>query len=120
VLIINLIDYLGIESVPLGFPKFGIDALVLSLPLDVDLKVKKKQSYDLRRKFQVEWGTKLPWAKFQVGYDGYGKYVKCKIYFLKLSIKISSLHLNGTLSRNILVIKNVNHANTTMCGNFNF
>jgi hypothetical protein len=102
----------------LGFPEFGIDAFVLFLPLDVDLKVKKKQSYDLRRKFQVEWAAKLPWVKFQVGYDGCGKYVKCKIYS-KLSIKISSLHLNGTLSRNILVIKNVNHANTTMCGSFN-
>jgi hypothetical protein len=47
-LVINLIDYLGIESVPLGSPEFGIYAHVLFLLVDVDPKVKKKWSYYLR------------------------------------------------------------------------
>jgi hypothetical protein len=42
---------------------------------------KKKWSYDLTWKFQVEWAEKLPWAKLQVGFDGCGKYVECKICF---------------------------------------
>jgi hypothetical protein len=40
VLVINLIDSLGIKSISVGFLDFGIDAHVLSPPLDVDPKVK--------------------------------------------------------------------------------
>jgi hypothetical protein len=80
VLVINLIDSPSIESVPLGSLEFGIDAPILSPPLDVlALEAKRKRSYDLTRKFQVAWVAKLPWAKLQVGFDGCGKYVKCKI-----------------------------------------
>ncbi len=35
VLVINLIDFPNIELAPLGFLEFGIDAPILSPPLDV-------------------------------------------------------------------------------------
>jgi hypothetical protein len=43
VLISNLIDYIGTESAPLAFSKFGMNALILSPPFDVSTpKAKKK------------------------------------------------------------------------------
>jgi hypothetical protein len=106
VLVINLIYSPSTESTPSGFLKFGIDGLVLFPPLSVSLlEVKKKHSYDVTWKFQVEWAIKLPWVEMQVGFDGCGKYVKCKKSVLKLIINISSLHVNGILSRNMLVIE---------------
>jgi hypothetical protein len=55
---------------------------VLFPPLDVlPPWPKKKRSYDSTWKFQVEWVTKLPWAKFQVDYDGCVHIVKCKVFF---------------------------------------
>jgi hypothetical protein len=82
VLVINLIYFPNTKSAPLGFLEFGIDGLVLSPPLNVlGLEVKKKHSYDLTRKFQVEWAVKLPWVELQVDSNGCGKYVKCKFFF---------------------------------------
>ncbi len=81
-LVINLVYFPKTKSAPLGFPEFGFDGFVLFPPFNVlALEVKKKHSYDLTQKFQVEWVVKLPWVELQVGFDGCGKYVKCKICF---------------------------------------
>jgi hypothetical protein len=46
--IINLIDFPGTKSAPLGSLKFGIDSLVFFPPFDVLApNAKKKWSYDL-------------------------------------------------------------------------
>jgi hypothetical protein len=47
VLVINLINYLGILSTPLGSSKFGIDAPILPPPFNaLALEANKKWSYD--------------------------------------------------------------------------
>jgi hypothetical protein len=80
--IINLTNFLGTKSSPLGsLPKLlVIDAHILFPPLDVLApKTKKKWSYDSTQKFQVERVVKKFWVELQVGFNGCLHTVKCTI-----------------------------------------
>ncbi len=54
-----------------NFPTFvfNIDSLELQKGFDQSsmspLEVNKTQAYESKRKFQVSWATKLPWAELQ-------------------------------------------------------
>lgn len=49
-------------------------------PEEIELECKKrKQAYELNRKFQASWAAKLPWAESVLSEDGLVTHVQCKI-----------------------------------------
>jgi hypothetical protein len=52
----------------------------IDLPIVPSKLIVQKNNYDVFRKFQDFWATKLLWAKFCLGSNGSLHTIKCRIY----------------------------------------